>query len=343
MAPVILKKHFGLDLGTDSTLIYLKGSGVVVNEPSIIAFNSRTNKIIAVGSEAKKMLSRTPAHIAAARPVNHGIIADFDVTKAMLESFLKNEKIPWSWLTEAIVSVPTNLTEVERKSVEDLLKEVGANRVYLIEQPLAAALGSRLDINQPTAYLIVDIGAGTTDMAVVSMNGVVISNRLKIAGNRLNAEIIRAIKDEFKLYIGEPTAEEVKIAVGSAIPLSERLEIAVRGREVASGLPGEMTIKDTNVRNWLQPSLKQLVEGVKDLIEATPPELVGDIYKNGLYLCGGGSLLRGIDTLFQKELGIGVQIVPEPLGCVARGTGLIAEKFNDYKFIFNNFSKIRNR
>ncbi|MDP1706548.1 MAG: rod shape-determining protein [bacterium] len=343
MQPVILRKYFGIDLGTDSTLIYLKGLGVVVNEPSIIAFNNRTNKIVAVGTEAKKMLSRTPAHIAATRPISHGIIADFDITKAMLEFFLKNKKIPWSWLTEAIVSVPTNLTEVERKSVEDLLKEVGANKVYIIEQPLAAAIGSHLDINHPTAYLMVDIGAGTTDMAVVSMNGVVISNRLKIAGNRLNNDIIRAIKEEFKLYIGEPTAEEIKITVGSAIPQSERLEIAVRGREVNSGLPGEMTIKDTNVRLWLQPALKQLVEGVKDLIEATPPELVGDIYKNGLFLCGGGSLLRGIDTLFHKELGINVKIVDEPLSCIVRGTGLIAEKFNDYKYIFNNFSKIKNR
>ncbi len=343
MTPLILKKYFGIDLGTDSTLIYMKGVGVVVSEPSIIAFNNRTSRIVAVGGEAKKMLSRTPAHIAATRPMNHGIIADFDIMKAMLQFFLKNKKIPWSWLTEAIVSVPTNLTEVERKSVEDLLKEVGANKVYLIEQPLAAAIGSHLDINNPSAYLIVDIGAGTTDMAVVSMNGVVISNRLKVAGNRLNQDIIRAVKEEFKLYIGEPTAEEIKIAVGSAIPHSERLEIAVRGREVASGLPGEMMVKDTNVRLWLHPSLKQLVEGVKDLIEATPPELVGDIYKNGLFLCGGGSLLRGIDTLFQKELGIGVKIVDEPLSCVVRGTGLIAEKFNDYKYIFNNFSKIKSR
>lgn len=341
MNPFLFKKYFGIDLGTDTTIIYLKGVGVVINEPTIIAFNNRTNKIIAVGAEAKKMLSRTPAHITAFKPINHGVIADFDITKEMLQRFLKKRELSWSWLTTAVVSVPTSLTEVERKSVEDLLKESGANEVYLVEQPLAAAIGSRLDVNQPTAYLIIDIGAGTTDMAVVSLSGVVVSNRLKIAGNRFNQDIIKGVRDEFKLNIGEPTAEDIKITVGSAIPLTEKLEIAVRGRDAATGLPCEITVKDTNVRLWLNPSLKQLVEGAKDLIEVTPPELVGDIYKNGIYLCGGGSLLRGIDQILQKEIGVAVKIVDDPLNCVARGTGLITERFKEYKHLLNNFARLK--
>ncbi len=342
MPNLIFKKYFGIDLGTETTVIYLKGRGVVITEPSIVAFNSRTNRVVAVGQAAKKMLSRTPVHIEVIRPVIHGVIGDFEMAKEMLRQFLKNREIPWSWLTETVVSVPTNLTEVERKSVEDLLKEVGSSKVYIVEQPLAAALGSRLDINQPTAYLIVDIGAGTTDIAIISMNGVVVSHRLKIAGDYLNQEIIKAFKEEFKLNIGEPTAEEIKINVGSAIPLNEKLETVVRGRDVVTGLPKEVVVRDSQVRSWFQKPLKQIIEGVKELIEITPPELVGDVYKNGIYLCGGGSLLRGIEQLFQKELGVGVRVVEEPLTCVARGTGLITERLSDYKHLIESFSPIKN-
>jgi len=337
------KKYFGIDLGTDNTRVYLKGVGIVIDEPSIVAFNNRTGRILAVGSDAKKMLSRTPSHISAIRPISHGVIANFEMAKEMLQQFLKSKDLPWSWITQTVVSVPTNLTEVERKSVEDLLKEVGVSQVYLIEQPLAAAIGSRLDVNQPTAYLIVDIGAGTTDIAVVSMNGVVVSNRLKIAGNHIDQEIIKFVKEEFKLNIGEPTAEEIKINVGSAISNNERLEIKVRGRDVVSGLPHEVIIKDTQVRIWLQKSIKQISQGIKDLIEITPAELVGDIYKNGLYLCGGGSLLRGIDQFLNKELGVNVSVVEEPLGCVARGAGLVVERFNDYRHLLESFSKFKDK
>ena len=335
---MIFKKSIGIDLGTDTTQIYLKHAGVVVNEPSIVAFNNRTNRIIAVGSEAKKMLSRTPIHITAMRPMVNGVIADFDIAKEMIQRFLKVDRLPWSWFTEIIVSVPTNLTEVERKSVEDLLKEAGASRVYLIEQPLVAALGSQLDIYQPTAYLIVDIGAGTTDMAVISMNGIVVSKRLKIAGDFFNSEIIKAVRDELKLDIGEPTAEEIKISVGTAIPHGERLEISIRGRDVTNGLPRETIIKDTQVRAWLNRPLKAIIEAIKDLIEITPPELAGDIAKNGIYVCGGGSMLRGIDQLIQKEIGVKVHLVDEPLACVVRGTGMVIEKISEHNHLLNNFS-----
>ncbi|MFA6365223.1 MAG: rod shape-determining protein [Candidatus Paceibacterota bacterium] len=338
---MIFKKIIGIDLGTDTTQVYLKGSGIVVNEPTIVAFNNRTDHVVAVGSEAKKMLSRTPAHITAIRPMSHGVIADFDMVKEMLQHFLKNERIPWSWVTETVVSVPTNLTEVERKSVEDLLHEVGANKVYLIEQPLAAAFGSHLDINMPSAFLVVDIGAGTTDMAIISMNGIVVSKRLKIAGDFLNNEIIKGVRDELRLHIGEPTAEEIKIAVGSAMTTGEKLELTIRGRDVGNGLPREIAIRDTQVRMWLVRPLKLVVEALKDLIESAPPELVGDIYKNGMYVCGGGSLLRGIAQIIEKEIGVNVQIVEDPLTCVARGAGLVCERFDEHKHLLNNFSRLK--
>ncbi len=335
------KKHIGIDLGTDTTQIYLAGNGVVLNEPSIAAFNNRTNRMVAYGYEAKKMLSRTPAHITVARPVLHGVIADFDIAREMMERFLSKESIPWSWYTKVVVSIPTNLTEVERKSVEDLLKEAGADEVHLIEQPLAAALGSKLNIHEPTAYLVLDIGAGTTDMAIISMNGIVTSRRLKVAGDYLNNEIIKAVRDELKLYIGEPTAEEIKISVGSATPQSERLEVTVRGRDISTGLPREAIIKDTQVRGWLHRPLKLIVEGLKDLIESSPPELVGDIHKNGIYMCGGGSQLRGLDEMLQKEVGVEVRMVDEPLTCVVRGTGIVVENFISYRHLLDNFSVLK--
>ncbi len=338
---MIFKKTLGIDLGTDTTQVYLKGTGIILSEPSIVAFNNRTNRVVAVGNDAKRMLSRTPAHVTALRPMVGGVIGDFDMAKEMIQRFLKDKRIPWSWLTSTTVSVPTNLTEVERKSVEDLLHETGVSEVHLVEQPIAAALGSRLTINEPTAYLIVDIGAGTTDMAIISMDGIVKSRRLKIAGDFLNQEIMKGVRDEFRLFIGEPTAEEIKVTVGAATPQTERLEIVIRGRDAASGLPREMVIKDTQVRPWIARSLKTIVESLKDLIDETPPELVGDIYKNGVYLCGGGSLLRGIDQLFQKEIGVDVRIVDEPLLCVARGTGLISEDLRTYGNLLDNFASTK--
>lgn len=333
---MLFRKTLGLDLGSDTTQIYLGGSGIVINEPTIVAVNTLTNGVVAVGEEAKKMLARTPSHISAVRPVAGGVIADFDLAKELIQTLVERNNLPWSWLTRAIVSVPTSLTEVERKSVEDLLKEIGLNPVYVLEQPLAAAFGGRLAVGQPTAHFIVDVGAGTTDMAIISLDGIVVSKRLKIAGNYLNQEIIKGVRDEFKLIIGEPTAEEIKIQVGSVLPWSEKLEIVVRGRDLASGLPRELTLKDTQVRFWLQRPAKAIVDAAKDLLESAPPELVGDIYKNGIYLCGGGSLIRGLDQLFEKEIGVAVQMVEDPLTCVARGAGIFCDRFEELSHLLHN-------
>lgn len=341
---MLIKKVIGIDLGTDSIRCYLKGKGIVVNEPSIVAFNNRTNKVVAVGRGAKTMLDRTPSHITALRPITHGVIGDFDMAKEMVRAFLKQKIFPWSLFTEVIATVPTNLTEVERKSVVDLFRESGASNVYLLEQPLAAAFSSRLDIYQPSAYCIVDIGAGTTDMAIISMNGIVVSKRLKIAGDYFDNEIIKGVRDELKVHIGEPTAEEIKFGVGTAIAhTGDRLEITVRGRDVSSGLPREIVVKDTVVRSWLIPALKSIEDALKDLVEETPPELAGDIYKNGIFLCGGGSLLRGIDELFKKDIGVSVNVMDEPLTCVVRGSGMIAENPRDHKHLLNTSATLDNR
>lgn len=333
------KKILGIDLGTDATRIYVKDAGLVVSEPSIVAYNNRTNRVVAVGNEAKKMLARTPAHITALRPITHGIIADFDMAREMLERFLTREKLPWSWTTEAVASVPTSLTEVERKSVEDLLREVGIAPARLIEQPLAAAFGIRLAVDEPTAFLIIDMGAGTTDAAILSLNGIVVSRRLKIGGDYLNAEIIRGMREEFKLAVGEPTAEEIKLAVGSVAATGERLEVVVRGRDIGSGLPREVTVKDSQVRPWLVRPFRGMVDVLKDMIESAPPELAGDIYKNGLYLCGGTALLRGAVDMLEKEIGVRAVLVEDPLTCVVRGVGVVAERLPEYAHLVNNFPR----
>lgn len=341
---MVLKKIIGVDLGTDFTKIYLKGVGVVLNEPSIVAFNNRTNRVVTVGLDAKRMLSRTPLHITALKPISNGVIADFDMTREMLTRFLKIKSIPYSWFTEVVAAVPTNLTEVERKSVEDLFVETGMSKVYLVEKPIAAALGSGLDISQPSAHLLVDIGAGTTDMAVVSFNGIVSSKRLKIAGDYLNQEIIKGVKEELKLLIGEPTAEEIKISIGSILPHSERLEAVIRGRDISSGLPKEMILKDNQIRYWLLKPIKVIVENLKMLIDETPPELVGDIYKNGIHILGGGSLLRGLNQFFEKEIGVKIYSVEDPILNVIRGLGIICENLKFYEnFLENirNFNKIK--
>lgn len=336
---MVFNKFLGIDLGTDNIRVYLKGKGIVVNEPSIVAFNNKTRRVVAVGKQAKAMLSRTPNHITAMRPISHGVIADFDMAKEMIKSFLENKSLPWSWSTYVIGAIPTNLTEVERKSVVDLLKETGASKVYLLEQPLAAAFSSHLNIFHPSAYLVVDLGAGTTDMAIISMNGIVVSKRLKIAGDYFNNEIIKGVREELKLNIGEPTAEEIKLGVGTAVSLpADKLEITIRGRGVSSGLPREEIVKDSQVKSWISEPLSGMLESLKDLIEITPPELVGDIYKNGVYISGGGSMLRGVDNLVRKEIGVDVKVIDEPLTCVVRGSGIIAENFEDHRHLLDNFS-----
>lgn len=330
-------KDVGIDLGTANSLVYLSGKGIVVNQPSIAAINVKTMSILSVGDEAKKMLSRTPPHINVVRPLVNGVISDFEVTEQIMRHFLMmagGSRI-FSFRM-AVLGVPSNLTEVERKSVEDAAIGAGVRRAYLMEETVAATLGAGLPIYEPTSNMIVDIGGGTTDIAIISLGGSVVARSLKVAGDHFNQDIINFVRDEFKLLIGEPTAEDIKIAVGSAVPLDEKLEIAVRGRDLASGLPREIIIKNTHARAALSRALKYIIDAIKEVIEIAPPELAGDIYKNGIYLCGGGSLLRGIDVLVARELSVQCYIINEPLTCVVRGIGKVIENFNLHRRFLDN-------
>ncbi len=333
-------KDVGIDLGTANTLIYLKHKGIVINEPSVAAVNTKTNQILAVGEEAKRMLGRTPSHISVIRPLVNGVISNFEMTQEMLRQFLRrlsaNDRFPLSGYRRAVLAIPDNLTEVERKSVEDAARNAGCAKVYLVEEPVAAALGADLAIGLPLASLIIDIGGGTTDVAVISMGATVVSRTLKVAGDRFNEDVIRFVRDEFRLVIGEPTAEYAKIAVGSATPLDEKLEVPIRGRDLQSGLPREVFIKNTHIRAALGKSLRTVVDSVLEVVEATPPELVGDMLKQGIYLCGGGGLLRGLDQLIERETGVKTQIAEDPLTCVVRGLGRIVDRFEEHKVILDN-------
>lgn len=332
-----LFKDIGIDLGTANSLVYLKGRGIVVNEPSIAAVNNKTGQVLAIGEEAKKMLSRTPQHISVIRPLVAGVISNFEMTQEMLRYFLKRVgKDRLFNYRRAVIGIPSNLTEVERKSVEDAVVGAGARRVHLIEEPVASAIGANLPIHEPTSSMIVDIGGGTAEIAIISMGGIVTGRSLKVAGDRMNNDIIQFVRDEFRLAIGEPTAEDVKMLIGSAVPVDGKMELAIRGRDLATGLPREVVIKNHQVRTALMKSLKSIAESIREVIETAPPELAGDILKHGIYFSGGGSMLRGIDTLIEKELGVETFVVPDPLTCVMRGIGVIIEDFDRYGHVLDN-------
>jgi len=315
-------------LGTANTLVYVKGRGIVINEPSVVAVNQKTGQILAIGQEAKKMVGRTPGHIVASRPLVAGVVSDFEVTEQMLKFFIdKVHRESFSVLPRprVVVGVPSGVTEVEKKAVEDATKSAGARAVYLIEEPMAAAIGIRLPVQEATGNMIIDIGGGTTEMAVISLGGIVVSRSLRIAGDKLNEDIIQYVRDEFNLLLGERTAEDIKLAVGSAYTLGEKLETIMRGRDLVTGLPKEMTIDDSQIRKALSRSVKVLVNAIKGAVEETPPELVADIMERGIFLVGGGSLLRGLDQLIAEQTEMSVKLAEDPLTAVVRGTGIVLE------------------
>jgi len=328
----------GIDLGTANSLIYIKGHGIVVNQPTLVAINNRTEQILAIGEEAKKMLDRVPAHVTLIKPLMNGVISDFEMTEEILRHFLK-EASGKSFMSRyhlAAITVPTNLTEVERKSVEDAVESAGASRVLLVEEPIASAIGMRLPVEEATASLIINVGGGSTEISIISVGGAVRSKSLKIAGQQFNDDIIKFMKSEYKLLIGEPTAEMVKISIGAAIPLEDRQEVSVRGRDVGTGLPREVSVKSHHIRAALTKSLRGISDAVKDLLEESPPELVGDVYEKGAYLAGGGALLRGFDQYLSKELSVKTTLVDDPLTCAVRGLGIIIENLQKYETILSN-------
>lgn len=340
-----LKENFfqniGVDLGTSKTLVYIKGKGIIVNEPTVVATNNKTGQILAIGHEAEEMLGKTPMHISAIRPLSNGVISDFEVTEKMLHYFLGKAKIngilshAFNW-SRLVVGVPTGGTEVEKRAVEDVAHSAGAKEVFLVEEPIAVALGAQINIKESQGVLIADIGGGSTEVAVISLGGVVVSNSLRIAGDKLNEDIIYYFRDKFKLSIGEKTAENIKISIGSAIDLGSKQEMAVKGRDLVRGLPKEIKIKEDDILEAITPSLEKIVNTIKNTIEQTPPELIGDIMETGIILSGGTSLLRGFDKLLEKNIDLPVRLIDDPITSVIRGIGVILEDIQKYKDILIN-------
>ncbi len=325
----------GIDLGTANTLVYVRGKGIVVNEPSVVAVNQKTGQVVAVGAAAKDMLGRTPAHIIAVRPLVDGVISDFEVTEEMLSYLMKraNEYLPKKFLgPRVVVGVPSGVTNVEVRAVRDATKNAGAREVYIVEQPMAGAIGIRLPIHDPVGSMVIDIGGGTTDIAVISLGGIVRSKNLKIAGDKLNNDIISYIRNEFKILIGETTAEQVKISVGLVMP-KESVETTIRGRDLITGLPREVVITDSDIREAMSQSIESIVESARETLETTPPEILSDIMKRGIHLVGGGALIKGLDDLLRETLNIPVTVAEDPLTAIARGAGVILEDIEKYRSV----------
>jgi rod shape-determining protein MreB len=321
----------GIDLGTANTLVYVKNKGIVINEPSVVAVNQKTKQILAIGNEAKRMVGKTPPHIIATRPLVDGVISDFEVTEQMLRYFVgRVQQRGFSFLRRprVVVGIPSGVTEVEKRAVVDATISAGARQAFLIEEPMAAAIGARLPVDDPAGSMIVDIGGGTSEIAVISLGGIVVSRSLRIAGDEINQNIAQFVRDEFNMLLGERTAEDVKMAIGSAYPLEQPLETMIRGRDLISGLPKEVKINDSQVRSAMARSVRAIVNNVKGVIEDTPPELVADIMSRGIVLAGGGALLRGLDQLIQEETQMPVKIADDPLTAVARGAGIVLEEID---------------
>lgn len=331
----IFSHDIGIDLGTANTLVYLKGRGIVINEPSVVAINQKTGQVVAVGSEAKLMIGRTPAHISAVRPLVGGVISDFEVTEEMLAYLLNKaqESSRRIMAPRVVVGVPSGITSVEIRAVRDAAISAGAGVVHIVEEPMAAAIGMRLPIHDPVGSMIVDIGGGTSDIAVVSLGGMVMSKNLRIAGDKFNQDIISYVRNQFKILIGEKTAESVKFVATALIPLDTNLEARVKGRDLVTGLPREVIITDADIREALGSSIESLVLSIKEVLETTPPEVLADIIERGIFLSGGGALLRGLPEVLEIELGIKIHVASDPLGAVARGTGVILEDLEKYRGI----------
>ena len=327
-----MKRDIGIDLGTANTLVHMKGKGIIANEPSVVAINQENGQVLAVGNDAKAMLGRTPGNIVAIRPLKDGVIADFEVTQAMLKYFIKKTQSGIGFLKpRVIVCVPSGVTEVEKRAVEEATLASGAKEVYLIEEPMAAAIGAELPVEEPTGCMVVDIGGGTSEVAVISLGGIVTSQSLRVAGDEFDDAIINYIKKECNLMTGERTAEKIKLEIGSAFEMAEEMSMEVRGRDLITGLPKNIFITSQEIRRALDEPLTSIIDAIKTTLEKTPPELSADIMERGITLTGGGALLRGLDRLIELETGMPVNIAQTPLDCVVLGTGKVLEEIDILK------------
>lgn len=329
----LFSKDMGIDLGTANSLVHVKGRGIVLREPSVVAIQKDTNKVYAVGTDAKQMIGRTPGNIVAIRPMKDGVIADFDITQAMLRHFMsKALKTKVSLVRpRVVVCVPTGVTAVEKRAVKEAALQAGAREAYLIEEPMAAAIGSGLPVAEPTGNMIVDIGGGTSDVAVISLGGIVTSKSIRVGGDEMDEAIIQHIKRTYNLMIGERTAEEIKIEIGTAYPLAKPEVYEVRGRDLITGLPKTLNITSDEIYKALSEPVSAIIEAIKVTLEKTPPELAADIMDRGIVMAGGGALLRGLDRLIAEETGMPVHVAEEPLACVAIGTGKFLENLDKYR------------
>ena len=336
----LFSKDVGIDLGTANTLVYMKGKGIIIREPSVVAVDTRTDRAKYVGQEAKDVIGRTPGSIVAVRPLKDGVIADFEMTTTMLQEFI-SKALKGSFFTKArvVICIPSGITAVERRAVKEATENSGAKRVNIIEEPMAAAIGAGLPVSEPQGSMIVDIGGGTSEVAVISLGGIVTSRSVRIAGDAFDTAIINYIKKKYNLLIGERTAENVKIAIGSAFPMEQETDMEIKGRNLLNGLPENITVTSAEIREALAEPLSHVIEAIKVTLEKTPPELAADIIDQGITLAGGGALIRGLDKLINKETGMPVNIADSPLDCVADGTGKVLEDIDKLHEVLNDDSK----
>ncbi len=332
----MFKKDIGIDLGTANTLVYAKGKGIILREPSVVAVDTKTEVVRYVGTEAKNIIGRTPGSIRAVRPLKDGVIADFDMTTAMLQEFIRKAlgNNPFA-RARVIICIPSGVTAVERRAVKEAAEGAGAKRVAIIEEPMAAAIGAGLPVESPTGSMIVDIGGGTSEVAVISLCGIVTSRSVRVAGDEFDNSIINFIKKKYNLLIGERTAEQIKISIGSAYPTDEDTELEIKGRNLLTGLPENITVTSEEIREALAEALSHIIEAIKVTLERTPPELSADIIDSGITLAGGGALLRGLDRLINEETGIPVHIAERPLDCVVDGTGKLLDNIEELQDVLN--------
>lgn len=322
-------KNLGIDLGTANTLIFMKNKGIILREPSVVAIDNRTNIVKSVGKEAKNVIGRTPGSITAVRPLKDGVIADFDITTTMLQKFIQkaiNKRTIFK--PKIIICIPSGVTAVERRAVKEATEQAGAKKVYIIEEPMAAAIGAKLPIEEPTGSMVVDIGGGTSEVAVISLGGIVAAQSVRVGGDELDSDIINYIKKKYNLLVGESTAENIKIQIGSAFPFEVEEYMNIRGRNLLNGLPENIEISSVEIREALKESLEMILDAVHVTLEKTPPELSADIIEQGITLTGGGALLRGLDLLINKKTKMPVHIAENPLDCVAKGTGLVLDSID---------------
>lgn len=343
----LFSKDMGIDLGTANTLVYVKGKGIIVREPSVVAIQTKTNEVMAVGAEAKRMIGRTPGNIVAIRPMKDGVIADFDVTQNMIKYFIRKAYQRKNFVQpRVVICVPSGVTEVEKRAVEEAAQQAGAREAYLIEEPMAASIGANLPVQEPTGSMVVDIGGGTTEVAIISLGGIVTSKSIRIGGDELDEAIVQFIKKQYNLMIGERTAEDIKIKIGSAHlrnagkgSISTSSKMKIRGRDLISGLPKVIEITATEIHSALEEPVANIIDAIKYTLEKTPPELAADIMEQGIMLTGGGALLEGLDRLVKEETGMPVNIAEDPLDCVVLGTGKAVEDIDMLKRVSTSSKK----